>query len=577
MEMMFRNNKRWLYLKELCPFIYKNKKNAILIVTFKLGITLIVIGSPLIYRYFINDIIIDGNLNNLFWIVNGYLILYFFQSLFLIQFTIFDNRFKNLLHVDLRKKLLYSYSTISMEKYNKMSKGDIRNVIEEDTQKLQELYSESVNVIFGIITVIVLQIIMVIMDWRLTLFGLLMILCSFILTRFVGDKVKTVSEQYRKGVGELDSVVHHLLQNWKEIKANNLEEQAENEISLKWQEISSFTIKRTFYEYLAGALAVLNLLVITRTSLYFFGGLLIFNGMTTVATMLVFMNYYQQLNQQMTNLTGLMVKFKSDESQIVRVIDTLKMKAEKTTAVLANGDIVLKNVSFCHQGFSEMTLDHINMIIPQKSRIAIVGKSGSGKSTLAKLLLGIVQPTEGNIYIGQTEIRDISEQEVNKKISAVMQEPQFFNISIAENLRLAKKDATMAELDNACSQANIYDFIQSLPDRYDTIIGERGVKLSGGQRQRLAIARILLANPEVIIFDEATSSLDSENEKEIMQAIRTISQEKTIITIAHRFATIADSDYIFLLKEGRLAAQGTTKEMFSDNIEMKQLFQMKLG
>lgn len=574
MERILKSSRRWLYLKEIYPFITKNKKIALLIITFKLSTILVMLFSPLIYRYFINNVIIAGNLHNLVFVAASYVLLYLAQSFFQVYFTLVDNRFKNLLHIDLRKRLLNFYFLVPMEDYNKMDKEDIRNIIEEDSQKLQELFSESVNVILSVGNVFLLHIIMVAIDWRLTLFGLLMILCSFGLTRFVGDKVKNVSRQYREGVGELDGLIHHLLQNWKEIKGNNLERQAEEEVSLKWQEISEYTIKRTFFEYIAGALAVLNLLVITRASLYFFGGILIFKGLTTVATMLVFKNYYQQINSEMTNLTSLIIKFKSDENQIERVIDILNRKIVKKQDILVEGDIALKNVNFFYDDPSKIILNNINMVIPAKSHVAIVGKSGSGKSTLAKLLLGVMPPKQGKIYIAKKEITNVSEQAINKVISAVMQEPQFFNISIAENLRLVQKDASTAELDRVCRQANIYDFIQTLPDGYNTVIGERGVKLSGGQRQRLAIARVLLADPDIIIFDEATSSLDNENEKEIVKVIQSISQNKTIITIAHRLTTILDADYIFLLKDGTVAAEGETEAMLH-NREVKRLFQIK--
>lgn len=567
-------NKRWKYLKEIWPYIKKDFPALILIFFAKLGNTITLLISPLIYRYFINDVVIQGNVERLFIVIGGYFGLFIFQSLFSMVYSFFDNKLKNLLRIKLKSKLLSFYTSMSMQEYDSINKGDIRNVIEEDTVKIQELFSESVNYIFGILTIISLIVVMIIMDWRLTLFGILMMLCSFFLTQVVGEKIKKVASQYRKGLGELEEVIHDSLLNWKEIKVNALEERAAEEMLLKWNEIAAFTIKRTFYQYIAVVLSVVNLMMITRASIYFFGGILIFRKMTTVATMLIFINYYQQLNREMTDITDLAIKFKGDEPQIENVISILKEKNLKKPFGQINGEMRLDHVNFKYTEISPIILDNICMTIPQNSHIAIVGKSGSGKSTLAKLMLGLLRPTSGSIFVGGTDISQVSEQGLMRTISAVMQEPLFFNMSIAENLRIAKCDAAEAEMDDACRQANIYDFIQMLPEKYDTVIGERGIKLSGGQRQRLAIARILLKDPDMIIFDEATSSLDTENEMAIIQAIQNISRDKTIITIAHRFATIRGSDYIYMIQDGEIVVEGITSRIIANSNEIANLFQL---
>lgn len=168
----------------------------------------------------------------------------------------------------------------------------------------------------------------------------------------------------------------------------------------------------------------------------------------------------------------------------------------------------------------------------------------------------------------------MSEKARSKAISAVMQNPVFFNLSVAENLRLVKPDASQEELKEVCQAANIHEVIQELPQKYDTLIGERGVKLSGGQLQRLAIARTLLRDPDIIVFDEATSALDNENEKAVLSAVRSLSDKKTILSIAHRFATIVAADEVIFLKEGRVAAQGTVAELLESCEDFRALQQI---
>lgn len=555
----------------------KNQIVVILMLISKLCITLLMLVSPLLYGYFINEVIIGENFGKMLGVIVVCLVQFILESIFYAQFMYADNKIKNLLRIDLKKRLLTIYSKMSMQEYAKQNKGDIRNVIEEDTIKLQELYSESINYMFSLVSIVCLLLIMGIMDWRLTFWSILMIVCSFLLTKGVGENVKRISAQYRNGFGELEDAIHYSLLNWKEIKANNLEKQAEDQVILKWKQIAIFSIKKTFYQYIAVALSFVNLMMITRVSIYFLGGILIFNGKTTVAIMLAFINCYQRLNTEMTRITELSVKLKGDDAQIEKVIDVLKKEITRKPNIEVKGDITLNDVSYRYGENSSLILNNITLTVPQNSHVAIVGKSGSGKSTLAKLMLGILKPVSGSICIGNADISEISENALFRSISAVMQEPQFFNLSIAENLRMAKKNSTEEELDSVCMQANIYDFIQNLPDKYNTIIGERGIKLSGGQRQRLAIARILLKNPDIIIFDEATSSLDSDNEKAIIKAIKNISDNKTIITIAHRFAAIMESEYIFMIQDGAVIEQGRTKEMVNQNENLARLFQLTQG
>ncbi len=569
-------SKRLQIFRELLPFIRNNKQSSVYIIIFKFLSTIVLLATPLVYRYFINDVIMENKLSNLLPVIIGYLGLYALQSVFTVAFTFFENRFKNLLRVNIKKKLLSVFSNMRMKEYQKYGKGDLRNMVEEDAKKLEVFFSKNcINFIFSILYITMLNIVMFILDWHMAIFGLLMILLSFFITKFFGGKLKHISGKCRQNIGEFEGLIHCSLQNWKEIKSNNLEKQEEAELASKWKHISGLIMKQTFYNYLTVALNVLNLLVITRVSLYFFGGILIYQKFINVATMLVFINYYDQLNNETTRLTDSIIEFKNDEPQLERIVNMMKTEVKIKSNRKLVGDIVLDNVSFSYPESQEIVLDKVNTVIPQNSHVAIVGRSGSGKSTLVKLLLGLFAPDDGNIYIGNTNIHSISETSLRHTISAVMQDPLFFNISIQDNLLLVKENATVQEIEKVCRLANIHDFIQSTPDKYNTIIGERGIKLSGGQLQRLAIARTLLTDPDIIIFDEATSSLDSENEQAIVQAIRQISENKAIITIAHRLVTVMESDYIIMLKNGQITAQGNSKKIIQQNEDISSLFQIK--
>jgi ATP-binding cassette subfamily B protein len=203
--------------------------------------------------------------------------------------------------------------------------------------------------------------------------------------------------------------------------------------------------------------------------------------------------------------------------------------------------------------------------VPAGKTVAIVGESGSGKSTLLKLLLGYYHPTEGQLLVDGTDVRDIDASSLRRRIGVVSQDPFIFNGTLRDNIALGKPDAGLQEVIEAARSAGLSDFISSLPLRYETLIGERGANLSGGQRQRLAIARALLLNPDILIFDEATSHLDVATERAIQENLRTALAGRTVVLVAHRLSTIKDADLIYVLRNGRVDQHGTHDQLLSED------------
>ena len=217
------------------------------------------------------------------------------------------------------------------------------------------------------------------------------------------------------------------------------------------------------------------------------------------------------------------------------------------------------------------------MCIRDRDYIALVGKSGCGKSTLAKLLVRLYSPSDGTIKIGGIDLSDLTDNCLYNTINIVMQKPYIFNASIRDNLLLAKSNATEEELIEACKRAFIFDVIQSRPEGFETLLGENGIKFSGGQLQRLAIARIILLNPDIVIFDEATSSLDTEGEEMVLKAIKKMSEKKTIISIAHRYSTFSKANKIIIMSDGKILASGTHADLYGkfetyDTLVKDQIF-----
>lgn len=223
--------------------------------------------------------------------------------------------------------------------------------------------------------------------------------------------------------------------------------------------------------------------------------------------------------------------------------------------------IDIKDVEFSYPNNSNKVFNKLNLTIKQNEKIALVGKSGAGKTTIVTLLLRFYDVVSGGIFIDNINIKDLRKKDLRSMFGIVPQDPIMFNDTIKYNICYGRPDATMAEIEKACKTANIYEFINSLPEKFETQVGERGIKLSGGQKQRLAIARVVLSDPKIIVFDEATSQLDSESEKEIQEAFWKIAQTKTTIIIAHRLSTVTRSDRIIVFDKGKIAESGTHNEL----------------
>lgn len=238
-------------------------------------------------------------------------------------------------------------------------------------------------------------------------------------------------------------------------------------------------------------------------------------------------------------------------------------------------NIEFRDIDFSYNADREI-LRQVSFTIPSNKKVAIVGPSGSGKSTLCRLLFRFYEPQGGEILIDGQNINDVTQESLRRQIGIVPQDTMLFNASILENIRYAKADASMDEIHAAARVANIHDFIVSLPDGYDTVVGERGLKLSGGEKQRVAIARVVLKKPDILVFDEATSSLDSRSEQHILDALDAISTGHTTLVIAHRLSTIVDADEILLMDHGRIQERGTHQSLLSQNGLYAQLWQLQL-
>jgi len=563
--------------KKVYPFLKGERHLYALLGGMKLWALLLSIIGPMLYLVLINRVMIDKQMSLLPLVIMGYIGIYLLQTLgFVINKRIYNKLFAKF-NLKIKTQILSIFTKMDVSTYAKYTVGDLKNRIDSDVAVIEKFFNTHIlDYFYAVASAIIIAVILLFMNWILALTGLVMVPISFWFVKIMRKRANKVSEQQRKLQGEYESFLHVTFQNWKQIKANNLQE-SRNEVLQDFRgNLSKLFVKKQIYWYINRAFIAFKDFFITRMNLYFIGGLLIINGRMDVGLLLAFMNYYAQFFNNIASITESLLGLKNDAPSIDRTLEIINIEIHSKPKVKGLGDsISLKKLCFRYQDEQPVVLNNVSFSVNPKEHIAIVGRSGCGKTTLSKLIMGLYEPLSGTICIGDTDINTISFESIGRKIGIVLQNPSLFNLTIRENLQFAKKQASDDELMCVCKKANIYDFIDALPKRFDTIIGERGIKLSGGQKQRLSIARTLLQNPDIIIFDEATNSLDSENEKAIVGAINELSKGKTVITIAHRLSTILDCDRVVIMDSGKVTAIDTHENLRGKNELYDLLFEQQ--
>jgi ABC-type multidrug transport system fused ATPase/permease subunit len=385
-------------------------------------------------------------------------------------------------------------------------------------------------------------------------------------------KRREISEKATGFVGEL-------VRGCKDIKILNAEDSMLKEANNKLLSLNNanwymFKINRIY------TLIISNIRDILDFSFILLSILLIKQGSISIAIALIIYSYRDNILSLVYNIEEIqqvMKKFNLSAERVFEIIDSKKVEKEvfgSKHLQHVNGDFEFKHVDFAYEDHIPILKD-MNFKIHANETVSFVGKSGAGKTTIFNLLARLYDPIHGEIVLDGVNIKELDKDSLRGSISIISQNPYIFNMSIRDNLRLVKDGLTDKEMMEACKTACLHDYIMSLPDGYDTIVGEGGISLSGGQRQRLAIARALVQKTEIILFDEATSALDNETQASIQQAIQNMKGEYTILIIAHRLSTVIHSDRLLLIDDGKVVAEGTHKELMKSNLEYQKLYQLE--
>jgi len=556
-----------------------NKPYRILIVGLsivKLGLLAVSLLTPVLYKFFIDDVLIEKKLNWMSWIIIGYIALFAIESALLAWQTFLNNKQSNLLTFGIRRRLWKTLQMMPQSKYDLLSPGEIKNRLDGDVDKFSSFIQQQVlQYAYLCISLPVIGFIMIGINWKLALFGFIMVPFAFFLTKRLKNGVEKTSQYYREHFGKYEDWFQHTIQRWKEIKSLQIENRQRLTFTENWHELSIQEFKKALFWFGNRSFVAFKDFFVTRMNLYFLGGLLIFNGEITVGSLLVFMSYYQNFFNCVDQINLLEFTLSQDEPSLNRVIEMLKYPTNENRNMpfQFKKGIEFVNVKYQYSGSDRNVLNDVSFLIRPGEKIGIVGKSGSGKSTLLKAMIQMCPITEGVVLIDNTDVTSYNTNIINEKIGVVLQNSYLFNLSIYENMLLANSKASIKDIEDACQLSKISDHIKSLPEKYETNIGELGIKLSGGQKQRLAIARILVRKPAIIILDEATSQLDYETECTVLENLRKLGNDTTLIIVAHRQSALKNMDRIIVIDEGKIVGDGNHLSLIGSCGVYRELFQ----
>ncbi len=564
--------KKQNHLKKLIPYIAKYKWRAIFSFLMLFLSSLFSVAEPYVMKMIIDTLTIEGSETSFYFIlflVFIYFTFSFSSSLFDgLRFHIFAKAQSNIrreVSLDVFNHLINLPSSYHSEK----ATGSLARKITRGVNGLESLYFFTLfNVVPTLLEItLVLIVLLFLFPISFSLVFLSFIGLYIISTVFLTEKrQKILLEANKKDDkatgGSIDAILNY--ETVKYFTNENFEHRKYNSALKDWVVSSISSIKTGANLNIAQGFVIslgLSAVLVLASREFFYGNgtigdfVMVTSYLAKISRPLNFLGFiYRRIKEALADIDGMF--------GILDVKNDLIDKQDAKDLEKVRGEIKIENVSFSYEK-KRSVISGLNVEIPAKSRVAFVGYSGSGKSTISKLILRMYDVDEGRVLLDGVDIRDIKQRCLRKNIGVVAQDTVLFNDTIYNNILYGKTNATKEEVENAAQAANIHDFIlKELPDGYNTVVGERGVKLSGGEKQRVAIARMIIKNPAVLVFDEATASLDTKSEKIIQDAIKNLSHEgKTTIVIAHRLSTIVDFDKIIVMSEGKICEEGNHGEL----------------
>jgi ATP-binding cassette subfamily B protein len=469
---------------------------------------------------------------------------------------------------DMKNQMYGHLQQMPLQFYSNVKQGEVITRMTSDIAGIQGVFSSTVvNFSSNLFILATTLGTLFFMNWKLAILGMLVVPLFIMPTRKMGRVRWNIAKQTQEKMSDQN----HIIQETLSISGYLLmklftKEQKEFD---GFKAVNADSTRLQIRESMAGRWFMMVLSTFTTIGpmlIYLYGGYLFIQGEITIGAIISFVALLGRIYGPVGQLTNLYVDINRSVALFERIFDYFDMEpviVNKPNALPVNisrQDIVFEDVSFAYQR-DKPALQHISFTAVAGTMTALVGPSGAGKTTITNLLPRLYERSSGSIRIGSTDIYDMTLESLRSQIGLVTQDSYLFNGTIRENLMYANDGASEEEMENACKAAYIHDFIMGLPEGYDTVVGNRGMKLSGGEKQRISIARVLLKNPAIIVMDEATSSLDTVSEYYIQKAMSVLLQDKTSIVIAHRLSTIMAADHILVVQDGTIVEEGKHDEL----------------
>jgi len=543
---------------------------ALIVVSAVLGM-----ASPFLLREVLDKAIPQGDTTLLTWLVLGMIGVSFVTGVLSVAQTWLSNVVGQRVMHDLRTAVYRHLQRLSLAFFTRTRTGEVQSRIANDIGGVQNVVtSTATSIVSNVTTVSATIVAMIALDWRLAAFSLALLPVFVVITRRVGHERKRITSERQGRLADMSSLVEEslsvsgILLGKTMGRAPELADRFEAEsVELADLEVRSRMAGRWRMSSVQMSFAIMPALV------YWFAGQSIAHGggAISIGTVVAFTTLQTRLLFPSLSLLNVGLDMQTSLALFTRIFEYLDQPIdidERPDAVdldpgRMRGEVRFENVGFGYDPDAPATISGVDIVVPPGARVALVGETGAGKTTLGYLVARLYDATSGRITIDGVDIRDLSFASLSRAVGLVSQETYLFHASIRENLSFAKPDATDEELEAAARAARIHDLIASLPDGYDTVVGERGYRFSGGEKQRIAIARTVLRNPPVLVLDEATSALDTETERAVQAALDRLAEGRTTIAIAHRLSTVRDADEIVVLDHGQVIERGTHAELLA--------------
>ncbi len=480
---------------------------------------------------------------------------------------IFKNRLLNSFTLSLRNDIWQKYLKLPFSDYQKREVGDLKMRLIDDVERLGSfIYEQVVSYLFNFLMIFFSLYLVLKIDATMTLYCLIVLPFVFLFDHLIAEGTKTSNEAIRTESQKYYTSTHNSLQYWREIKLQNAEQTFIDRFSQFRERLAKLGLRSIRYWAYREIFNDFKANYLSKVLIYIIGAFFVLKGRISVGVLIMFSEYFSLLFDALNAVNEKNVSLRVNTPYYSRIFETLSLDIEEQSPkkeTKISGEIEINGLHFGYNS-EQQVLKDINLKINSGEHIAIIGGSGCGKTTLVKLILGLCRQRSGEILFDRTDIEKIPKDSLYCNIGIVMQDNYLFNMSIRENLCLAKAGATESEIVDALRDADIYDFVKALPNGLDTIIGERGIKLSGGQKQRLSIAQAIIKKPKILIFDEATSALDKDSERVIIKTLSRLS-DCTVIIISHKPSTVMQAGKIAVMDSGEIVDFGTHKELVLRN------------